>query len=62
VLFVGHGASFAASIPWLIGKPLSELRELGSLKNSSLTILETQTGDLPYQLQVWNETNFLAEK
>ncbi|MCJ0605044.1 histidine phosphatase family protein [Enterococcus cecorum] len=62
VLFVGHGASFAASIPWLIGKPLSELRELGSLKNSSLTILETQTGDLPYQLKVWNETNFLAEK
>lgn len=61
VLFVGHGAAFSASIPWLMGKPLAKLRETGGLKNSSLTILETEDAILPYKLSVWNDTHFLEK-
>ncbi|MPM66846.1 putative phosphoserine phosphatase 2 [bioreactor metagenome] len=62
ILFVGHGASLTAAIQWMTGKELSQLREMGGLFNSSLTILETeeQNNLLPYQLKVWNEVDFLG--
>lgn len=63
ILFVGHGASLTAAIQWMVGKELSQLREMGGLFNSSLTILET--GEpynlLPYELKVWNEIYFLGK-
>ena len=63
ILFVGHGASLTAAIQWMVGKALSQLREMGGLFNSSLTILAT--GEpynlLPYQLKVWNEIDFLGK-
>lgn len=62
LLFVGHGASLTAAIQWMTGKELSELREMGGLFNSSLTILETEEPCrlLPYELKVWNQTDFLG--
>ncbi|GEK37716.1 histidine phosphatase family protein [Enterococcus thailandicus] len=62
ILFVGHGASLTAAIQWMTGKELSQLREMGGLFNSSLTILETEEPNnlLPYQLKVWNEVDFLG--
>lgn len=46
----------------MTGKELSELREMGGLFNSSLTILETEEPCrlLPYELKVWNQTDFLG--
>lgn len=61
ILFVGHGAAFSACIPWLSGQPLAQLRAKGGLKNSSLSILETTDGILPYQLSLWNDTHFLEK-
>lgn len=58
LLFVGHGASLSASIQWLAGKPLSELREMGGLFNNSLSILE-KSNQQEYQLKIWNDTSFL---
>ncbi|WP_274661555.1 histidine phosphatase family protein, partial [Enterococcus lactis] len=62
LLFVGHGASLTAAIQWMTGKELSELREMGGLFNSSLTILETEEPCklLSYELKVWNQTDFLG--
>lgn len=56
LLFVGHGASFSGSIQFLSGKPLAELRAMGGLHNSTVSILETgePKGELPYQLTMWN--------
>ncbi|MBF8807433.1 MAG: histidine phosphatase family protein [Enterococcus lacertideformus] len=64
ILFVGHGASLTAAIQWMVGKDLSQLREMGGLYNSSLTILETDEPSnlLPYKLKVWNEINFLDKE
>lgn len=60
LLFVGHGASFTATLQHLVGKELSELREMGGLLNNSLTILETGDKQLPYQMCQWNDVSFLA--
>ncbi|MFV0560076.1 MAG: histidine phosphatase family protein [Enterococcus sp.] len=63
LLFVGHGASFTAAIQSMTGKELKDLREMGGLFNSSLTILETTEPEnqLPYTMKLWNETDFLGE-
>ena len=64
ILFVGHGAALTAAIQWMIGKELSQLREMGGLYNSSLTILKTGEPKnlLPYELKVWNEIDFLGKE
>ena len=43
-------------------KELSQLRAMGGLFNSSLTILETEEPCrlFPYELKVWNQTDFLG--
>ncbi|MGG5359410.1 MULTISPECIES: histidine phosphatase family protein [unclassified Enterococcus] len=61
VLFVGHGASMTAAIQWMLGKEISQLREMGGLYNSSLTILETEgSPEPPYKLKTWNNIDFLG--
>lgn len=64
ILFVGHGAALTAAIQWMIGKELSQLREMGGLYNSSLTILKTGEPKnlLPYELKLWNEIDFLGKE
>ncbi|MDR0921390.1 MAG: histidine phosphatase family protein [Lactobacillales bacterium] len=62
ILFVSHGAALTAAIQHLIGKPLSELRAMGGLKNNTVTILETEDKELPFTLKVWNEDSFLNEE
>lgn len=59
VLFVGHGASMTAAIQFLAGKSYAELREMGGLKNNSLSILETKDQKEPYELTLWNDVSFL---
>lgn len=46
----------------MTGKELGQLREMGGLFNSSLTILETGEPNnlLPYDLKVWNQVDFLG--
>lgn len=61
LLFVGHGASLTATIQFLAGKQLAELRSMGGLKNSSLSILQTEAPALPYELKSWNEVGFLGQ-
>jgi probable phosphoglycerate mutase len=60
LLFVGHGASFTATLQHLVGKDTSELRAMGGLLNNSLTILETENKQSPYQMCQWNDVSFLA--
>lgn len=62
-LFVGHGASLTAAIQSLSGKPLSELRQMGGLKNNSLSILETTSPKqaAPFSLTLWNDDSFLQD-
>lgn len=59
VLFVGHGASMTAAIQFLAGKDYAELREMGGLKNNSLSILETNEEMKSYKLTLWNDVSFL---
>lgn len=59
LLFVGHGAALTAAIQALMGKPLSQLREMGGLFNNSLTILEATSSKPPYELIQWNDVSFL---
>ncbi|MDN6640930.1 MAG: histidine phosphatase family protein [Tetragenococcus sp.] len=59
VLFVGHGASLTAAIQFLAGKDLSDLRQMGGLRNNSLSILETTDKKQPYELVLWNDVSFL---
>lgn len=61
ILFVGHGASFTGSIQYLAGKPLSQLREMGGLDNSSLSVLEVELPNIqiPYNLKLWNDVSHL---
>ena len=59
LLFVGHGAALTAAIQALMGKPLSQLREMGGLFNNSLTILEAASSKPPYELIQWNDVSFL---
>lgn len=60
-LFVGHGAILTAAIQFLAGKELHELRDMGGLKNNSLSILETTNGEnqMPFELKLWNDDSFL---
>lgn len=60
-LFVGHGASLTAAIQAMTGKTLAQLRDMGGLRNNSLTILEAKKPayDLPYSLLLWNARSFL---
>ncbi|MGX7243522.1 histidine phosphatase family protein [Enterococcus quebecensis] len=60
-LFVGHGASLTAAIQSMSGKELGELRNMGGLKNNSLSILETTEPDheQEYLLKLWNDDSFL---
>lgn len=60
LLFVGHGASFTATVQYLAGKKISELKAMGNLLNNSLTILETVDKQTPYHLSQWNDVRFLA--
>lgn len=61
ILFVSHGAILTAVIQYLAGKDLSELRDMGGLKNNSLSILETNNLHAPerFELQLWNDDSFL---
>lgn len=61
ILFVSHGAILTAAIQYLAGKDLSELRDMGGLKNNSLSILETNNLHAPerFELQLWNDDSFL---
>lgn len=61
LLFVGHGASLTAAIQWLAGKELKNLREMGGLFNNSLTILQAETPELPYKMELWNDISFLGD-
>lgn len=61
ILFVGHGTSMTAAIQALIGKPVSQLRDMGGLYNNSLTILTTNNKVLPYTLVKWNDVSFLSD-
>lgn len=62
LLFVGHGASMTATIQYLTGQPLSELRSAGGLLNNSLSILETNHQSVPYELLLWNDVHFLEKE
>lgn len=61
ILFVGHGSSMTAAVQALIGKSAADYRAMGGLFNNSLTILETETKEVPYQLKLWNDASFLED-
>ncbi|MCH4123137.1 MAG: histidine phosphatase family protein [Levilactobacillus sp.] len=61
VLIFSHGAALNAEINGLLGTPLADLRKRGGLRNTSVTILETQDGQ-HYDLVDWNDTSFLTAK
>lgn len=61
LLFVGHGAALTATIQYLTGKPLAELRAQGGLFNNSLSILEADQIKPPYKLLKWNDISFLEK-
>jgi probable phosphoglycerate mutase len=61
LLFVGHGASLTASIQYMAGKELAELRSQGGLFNNSLSVLETDSTTLPYKMVKWNDVSFLGK-
>lgn len=59
ILFVGHGASMTAAVQFLAGKDTPDLRNMGGLKNNSLSILKTKDKKIPYKLTLWNDVSFL---
>ncbi|MCF1684000.1 histidine phosphatase family protein [Tetragenococcus halophilus] len=59
ILFVGHGASMTAAVQFLAGKDTADLRNMGGLKNNSLSILKTKDKKIPYKLTLWNDVSFL---
>lgn len=61
VLIVGHGANLGASIRSLLGFGRGQLRDVPGLKNSSLTILETQDFK-DFKLLTWNNLEHLEKK
>lgn len=61
LLFVGHGASLTAAVQAMAGKPLAEARAMGGLKNNSLSIMETQNKQLPFELVRFNDVSFLSD-
>lgn len=61
ILFVSHGAVLTATINYLLGEPLENLRGRGGLNNNTLTILEADKPELPFELKRWNDDHFLNE-
>lgn len=59
LLFVGHGTSMTATVQYLAGKPLTQLRNMGGMKNNSLNLLTGKQPRPPYDLRIWNDTSFL---
>ncbi len=59
VLIVSHGAALNAEINALLGTPLADLRKRGGIRNTSVTVLETQDGQ-HFNLVDWNNTSFLT--
>ncbi|WEV71535.1 histidine phosphatase family protein [Lactobacillus sp. ESL0785] len=62
VLAVSHGAALSAIMGGLLGYSLKNVRQNGSLNNTSLTILETKDEGCNFHALVWNETDFLDRK
>ncbi|MDF7672104.1 histidine phosphatase family protein [Lactobacillus sp. ESL0701] len=62
VLAVSHGAALSAIMGGLLGFSLKNLRQNGSLNNTSLTILETNDQGQTWHSLIWNETDFLDRK
>ncbi|WEV39356.1 histidine phosphatase family protein [Lactobacillus sp. ESL0680] len=62
VLAVSHGAALSAIMGGLLGFSLKNLRQNGSLNNTSLTILETSDQGQTWHSLIWNETDFLDRK
>lgn len=62
LLFIGHGVTLTGCIQALTGKPLNQLREMGGLHNSSLSILEVPKGmkEGPYNLLLWDDQAHLS--
>ncbi|MBP2622555.1 histidine phosphatase family protein [Streptococcus oricebi] len=58
LLFVGHGANLTASLRSLLGYDYALLRQGGGLKNSSVTILETEDFE-NFKLLEWNNVDHL---
>ncbi|MCH4168755.1 MAG: histidine phosphatase family protein [Streptococcaceae bacterium] len=61
ILFVSHGAALTATINYLIGSPLSQLRSRGGLNNNTLSILSASKPELPFELIKWNDDHFLKQ-
>lgn len=60
LLFVGHGASLTASVQYLAGKKMANLRDQGGMLNNSLSILDTNGNEEPpYEMLLWNDVSFL---
>lgn len=55
ILIVSHGVILTVVMNYLLGVPLPEVRNRGTIDNSSLTILETREGSL-YKIIDWNKT------
>jgi probable phosphoglycerate mutase len=55
ILIVSHGVILTVVMNYLLGVPLPEVRNRGTIDNSSLTILETREGEL-YKIIDWNKT------
>ncbi|WEV42881.1 histidine phosphatase family protein [Lactobacillus sp. ESL0684] len=62
VLAISHGAALSGMMGGLLGFSLKNVRQNGSLSNTSLTILETKDQGKNFQTIVWNETDFLERK
>ncbi|WEV37812.1 histidine phosphatase family protein [Lactobacillus sp. ESL0677] len=62
VLAVSHGAALSAIMGGLLGFSLKNLRQKGSLNNTSLTILSTDDQGQTWHSLIWNETDFLDRK
>ncbi|WP_390408375.1 histidine phosphatase family protein [Lacticaseibacillus jixiensis] len=62
LLFVSHGAALVALIQSLLGTPIKDMRKMGGLTNSSVTILEAHGPHLPFKLVKWNDTEYLTKK
>lgn len=55
ILIVSHGVILTVVMNYLLGVPLPEVRNRGTIDNSSLTVLETRDGAL-YKVIAWNKT------
>lgn len=62
LLFVSHGAALVALIQSLLGTPIADMRKMGGLTNSSVTILEAYGPELSFKLIKWNDTEYLTKK